>query len=120
MEVYYNGEWGTVCDDEWGTNDAAVVCAELGYSRDGAQVKSFGPGVGDIKMDDVACTGSEMELQQCDFRGWSEHNCGHDEDAGVVCLMSGNILLSSFFKEATSLCLVTYIYFNYFVSENIS
>ena len=92
MEVYYNGEWGTVCDDAWDTMDAAVVCAELGYSRDGAQVKSFGPGVGDIKMDDVACTGSEMELQQCDFRGWSEHNCGHDEDAGVVCLTLGNIL----------------------------
>ena len=66
VEVYYNGDWGTVCDDAWDTVDAAVVCAELGYSRDGAQVKSFGPGVGDIKMDDVECTGSELELQQCD------------------------------------------------------
>ena len=36
-------------------------------------------------MDDVACTGSERQLEDCAHRGWGVHNCDHHEDVGIIC-----------------------------------
>nr|XP_010303738.1 PREDICTED: deleted in malignant brain tumors 1 protein [Balearica regulorum gibbericeps] len=87
VEVYHAGKWGTVCDDLFGMNSGSVVCRQL----DCGQVVSvlgwsyFGPGKEDIHLDDVQCRGTESYLWDCQHAGWNRHNCGHNEDVGVIC-----------------------------------
>lgn len=86
VEVYYNGKWGTTCDDIWNVANARVVCRMLGFSNGTAQVGGdYGPGTGQILLDDVNCSGQEISIFQCIHTAWGVHNCGHSEDAGVSC-----------------------------------
>ena len=32
LEIYLQGEWGTVCDDSFGQTEANVACRELGFA----------------------------------------------------------------------------------------
>ncbi|XP_064229692.1 deleted in malignant brain tumors 1 protein-like [Aotus nancymaae] len=92
VEVLHKGSWDTVCDDLWDLNEAKVVCQQLGCGQAiAAPGKAhFGPGSGNILLDNIQCSGSENYLGQCPRSGWSDHNCGHDEDAGVICSDAGD------------------------------
>ena len=35
VEICIGSSWGTICRDNWDDRDAAVVCNQLGYGRDG-------------------------------------------------------------------------------------
>ena len=91
VEVYYNGAWGTVCDDDWDINDALVVCRQLGfpYALDAYQDAHYGQGTGAILLDDIDCLGYESSLLSCSHSGVGNHNCDHSEDASARCGNTG-------------------------------
>lgn len=87
VEIFRKDIWGTVCDDRWDDNDAAVVCRQLDLSDRGTAVNKaeYGRGVGAIMVDEAGCIGTEEYLDECTKGEWKKHDCTHQEDAGVKC-----------------------------------
>ncbi len=115
LEVFHNGEWGTVCDDRFDdrfddastsspasvANSApAFACQLLGYAtgelvaRDAIANMSIAPASQLIWLDDVRCAAGSThwtgapptQLHHCYHAGWGLHNCTHDEDVHLACL----------------------------------
>ncbi|XP_064385141.1 soluble scavenger receptor cysteine-rich domain-containing protein SSC5D-like [Halichondria panicea] len=91
VELFHNGEWGTLCDVDWDMNDAHVMCRELGFQ--GALSVSprgtYSPGVGRIWPYRYNCTGEEDRLSDCAVTVLDEcslTDCSHSYDVGVICV----------------------------------
>ena len=87
VEIYHNGEWGTVCDDGWDTADATVVCRQLGFYSSVIAYGSarYGRGSGPIWLSRLSCSGNEPSLANCSQSSVQAKNCTHSDDASVVC-----------------------------------
>ena len=115
VEVFHEGAWGTVTDDNFDINDARVICRSLGYGGAAAYVwySGFGQGTGTIAFDELGCNGDEASIFDCSKSG--PDGDYHFEDAGVRCQgEGGNIvcsLQSNFYNahSTTHLCLQHYI-----------
>ncbi|XP_063781954.1 lysyl oxidase homolog 3 isoform X3 [Pseudophryne corroboree] len=87
IEVFYNQEWGTICDDDFTMENAHILCRHLGFTEATGWTHSakYGKGIGRIWLDNVICSGSEKSISDCSSRGWGNSDCTHEEDAGVIC-----------------------------------
>lgn len=95
VEIYHDGQWGTVCDDGWDLKEAQVVCRQLKFPGAKSVVTGediYGKASGPIWMDDMECVGTEKYLHTCKFKGWGVTDCSHKEDIGVVCDTAGATL----------------------------
>jgi len=85
LELWHH-RWSTVCDNGWDDNDAVVVCKQLGYSGGSARGGAyFGEGTGFILFENVGCFGNESNIYSCDLGSFHMNDCGHHQDAGVIC-----------------------------------
>ena len=93
LEIFHNGQWGTICGYYWGMNDAKVACRELGYKYTirALSGSSIPDGTGQIWLSYVSCNGNEISLSSCDHAGWGNHNCEHRNDVGVECSSTGTL-----------------------------
>ena len=105
VEVFNDGEWGTVCDDYWSNGDGNVACTQMGYP--GAErvfwSSHFGGAVKGTRtwLDNLQCAGDEDDLFDCPRLGGpavGDHNCNgggrHVEDAGVRCLAANTAAMA--------------------------
>ncbi|XP_053384913.1 uncharacterized protein LOC128550264 [Mercenaria mercenaria] len=92
VEVKYDDEWGTVCDDQFDESDAQVLCNMLGIPFGKVYTNAHEapgyvhePGTGNILIDDLSCLGIEKDISECRSREWGTHNCEHKEDIAITC-----------------------------------
>ncbi|CAC5384293.1 DMBT1 [Mytilus coruscus] len=89
VEVFHNGEWGTVCSNGFDSTDAGVFCRMLGYKHINPVVipiSKFKSGFGSIWMDNLMCSGREVDIALCKFNGWDNPgNCTHSQDVAISC-----------------------------------
>merc|ERR1712176_226946 len=89
VEIYRDGGWGTICDDDFDDRDAAVICRTGGYDggeyRNGTYKQKLKYKALRIWLDDVACRGWERSILECPHVRWGKHNCDHSEDVGIMC-----------------------------------
>ncbi|KAL0993481.1 hypothetical protein UPYG_G00108560 [Umbra pygmaea] len=105
VEVYHEGQWGTICDDGWDLAEAQVVCRQLKFPGAISAVTggTYREGSGSIWLDDMDCKGTEKSLSSCSFKGWALTDCSHKEDAGVVCQRGTNVTDDKAYKLDHSL-----------------
>ncbi|XP_077202293.1 neurotrypsin-like isoform X4 [Paroedura picta] len=87
VEVFLNGQWGSVCADSWTDRDALVVCRQLGYSG-AAKAKSIanvGGRHGPIHLNNVECSGMERTLGECIVPKSGNLDCWRSKEVGVIC-----------------------------------
>ena len=92
VEVYHEGEWGTVCGTDWEELYTAVVCKVLGCGDavDTMQYAYFGEGTGRVLLAEVACGGWETSLKACPHKVLGKHTCQPRNSVGIIC--SGKML----------------------------
>ena len=84
LEIFANGAFGTVCDDDFGAEETTVACRQLGFGG-GGSFRTVGGGSGTIVLDGMSCVGSESRLLDCSNPGIGVNDCSHSEDVGITC-----------------------------------
>ena len=104
IEVRHNGVWGTVCDEEFGQNEADVFCKMLGYkeAKKGHRVgwrmsgnekntHTYPIWIQFTKVN--TCSGDEKSIEDCHDRSLWKHEikCDHLEDVHLTCKYSSHV-----------------------------
>ncbi|XP_032886834.1 scavenger receptor cysteine-rich type 1 protein M130-like [Amblyraja radiata] len=87
IEIQQGPAWGTLCDDHFDLEDAAVVCEHLkcGVVTAIHRRAHFGKGSGQTWKRKYMCRGNESRLWDCPISSGQPFRCSHANDVGVTC-----------------------------------
>ena len=91
VEVFFRGQWGGICNEDWDVNDVDVVCRQLGF-HSGTNLLVAGNYYRDDHvpafLQDLKCQGDESDLAVCLQRsllGFGYNYCHSVNLVGVSC-----------------------------------
>ncbi|KAK7939888.1 hypothetical protein WMY93_003214 [Mugilogobius chulae] len=84
VEIFHQGQWGSVCGDGWDINAAHVACRQAGCGMAVNAFQDRGRPYRGIWMSNVSCIGSETSLTDCTHN--FKRSCSSD-DASAHCLL---------------------------------
>ena len=85
LQVYHDGQWGLVCEGNFGREEAQVACRQLGFADGEEGFGGAGSGGLPFWLKGVQCQGTESRLVNCSHRGLQKHSCGSFDITGVAC-----------------------------------
>ena len=85
LQVYHDGQWGLVCEGNFGREEAQVACRQLGFADGEEGFGGAGSGGLPVWLKGVQCVGTESRLVDCQHRGLQQHYCGSFDITGVEC-----------------------------------
>ncbi|XP_075829639.1 T-cell differentiation antigen CD6 isoform X7 [Microtus pennsylvanicus] len=83
VEVYFRGVWSTVCDSEWYSSEAKVLCRSLGCGSEVDRPRGLPHSLKGRMY--YSCEGEEPTLSKCSWRFNNSFLCRQSLAARVVC-----------------------------------
>lgn len=92
LDIYYSGDWGTICNVGFSNKSATVACKQiLGPEYEGLVVSNKWDSLNSerILVKGVSCDGHETTLMDCFSESWGNiGSCTHDDDVAVSCSLA--------------------------------
>ena len=62
-----------------------MIIFDFTFSGPDVSVQDYGPGSGEVLIEDARCEGHESNILLCQHTGLGATNCSHDQDIGINC-----------------------------------